>query len=140
MKFFLSFVILTSVLSADTCYKLGLGNAALTPEKLCAPNTTVTAGIKCDSPASQLPTQSSIKCDLPTTKPTPAPIVAKCTPLPVECPKPTTPVIPTGGKCDPTPPKTPSTPSAPEPASYALLGAGLVTAGVARRLRKKTQA
>ena len=120
MKLILSFAILTSLLSAETCYKLGLGNAALTPEKLCAPPTVVTTPIKCDPVIAKLPTQSTIKCDLPTPVPAPLPIVTKCTPLPIECPKPTPPAIPTGGgQCNPpsTPPPTNNAPSAPEPAS-----------------------
>jgi len=144
MKFILSFIVITTALSADTSYKLNLGNAALTPEALCSQNNTFTqqAPVKCDSPTLQLNTQNTIKCTLPTPVPAPAPIVSKCTPAPIDTHTPPTPVIENGGggKCNPTPdPHTPTT-ATPEPASYALLGAGLMTAGIARRFRRKTQA
>ncbi len=142
MKFILSFIVISTVLSAETSYKLNLGNAALTPEALCSPNNALTppTPIKCDSPTLQIPTQNTIKCNLPTPTPAPAPIVSKCTPAPIECPKAPTPIIENGGgKCNPAPnPHGPST-ATPEPASYALLGAGLMTAGIARRFRKKAQ-
>jgi len=142
MKFILSFIVITTALSAETSYKLTLGNAALTPEALCSQNNTFTqqAPVKCDSPTLQIPTQNTIKCTLPTPVPAPTPIVSKCTPAPIDCPTPPVPVIENGGsKCNPTPDPKTST-AAPEPASYALLGAGLMTAGIARRFRKKTQA
>ena len=143
MKFILSFIVIATALSAETSYKLNLGHAALTPEELCSQNNTFTqqSPVKCDSPTLQISTKPTIKCTLPTPVPTPAPIVSKCTPAPIDCPTPPTPVIEngSGGKCNPTP--DPHSPTAtPEPASYALLGAGLMTAGIARRFRKKTQA
>jgi hypothetical protein len=142
MKFILSFLIVTTALSADTCLKLSLGNAALTPAALCAPVNIFTpvTPIKCDSPTVQIPTEAVIKCNVPTIVPTPTPIVSKCTPVPVLCPTPATPVIDcpkvsTNPKdCDPTP-KIPTS-AVPEPSSYALLGAGLMTAGLARKFRK----
>jgi hypothetical protein len=141
MKFTLSFLIVTTLLSANTSYKLGLGNAALTPEALCSQNNTLSqpTPIKCEPVTQPINTKSTIKCDLPTSKPTADPIVSKCAPITVECPKPTTPIIEKGGKCDPGPtPQDPRTAAAtPEPASYALLGVGLVGAGLARRFRKK---
>jgi hypothetical protein len=142
MKFILSFIIITTALSADTCFKLSLGNAALTPATLCSPINSMTplTPIKCEPVTPVIDTQNTIKCNLPTPVPAPAPIVTKCTPAPIECPTPVAPVIEPGGggKCNPTP--TPSTPSStPEPASYALLGGGLVTAGLARRFRKKAE-
>ena len=146
MKFILSFLIVSTILSADTCYKLGVGNAALTPEKLCAPVNSLTppTPIKCEPVTQPIQVTSTIKCDLPTPAPAPAPVVSKCTPLPVECPKPATPVIESGnGKCGnpntPVTPQVPNTSAVPEPASYALLGAGLITAGIARRYAKKAE-
>jgi len=145
MKFVLSFLVVTTVLSAGTCFKLNLGNAALTPENLCSQDNALSHStpLKCEPVTQQLTTQSTIKCDLPNSKPAPEPIVSKCTPVPVECPKHDTPIIDKSRKCgDPDPgnpdPRTSSV-ATPEPASYALLGAGLVTAGLARRLRKKVR-
>jgi hypothetical protein len=143
MKFILSFLIITTALSADTCFKLSLGNAALTQEKLCAPVNIFTpvTPIKCPLPSLQLPTEAVIKCDLPTSIPIPETIVTKCVPIAIICPPVAAPVIEcpkspiTPPKCDPTP----IVPNCvtPEPSSYALLGAGLMTAGVARKLRSK---
>ncbi len=139
MKFILSFLIATTILSADTCFKLSLGNAALTPNILCNPVSIVTppAPVQCAPPTLTLPTTSVIKCDLPTITPTPAPIVSKCTPVPIVCPTPVTPVI-EGTKVPTSPTQCKPTPSSatPEPSSYALLGAGLMTAGLARKFRK----
>ncbi len=136
MKFILSFIALSSILSASTCYKLSLGNAALTPAILCNQNNTFTTNtIKCTSPSLQLPTETTIKCNLPTVTPTPITVNSKCTPAPIECPKPVTPVIEPGNPGCKTPTPTGPNCATPEPASYALVGAGLVTAGIARRLR-----
>jgi hypothetical protein len=143
MKFILSFLIITSALSADTCFKLSLGNAALTPSILCNPVNIFTpvTPLKCPLPSLQLPTEAVIKCDLPTSIATPAPIVTKCAPIAIICPPVVAPVIEcpkspiTAPKCDPTP--TVPNCATPEPSSYALLGAGLMTAGVARKLRNK---
>ncbi len=110
MKFILSFLTATTLLSAGSSSNLNLGNAALTPTVLCTPSNNLTP---------------------------PAPVVFQCAPLPVTPPKSPVPVIPVpntpGSKCpDPTP-----TSATPEPSSYALLGAGLMTAGLARKFRKK---
>jgi hypothetical protein len=140
MKFILSFLIVTTALSASTCFKLSVGNAALTPEILCSQNNTFTpvAPIDCKPVTLQIPTQNTIKCDLPTSTPTPTLDLSKCTPAPIICPPVVSPIPPPASNCNPEPnPKTTS--AVPEPASYALLGAGLMTAGVARRLRKKAQ-
>ena len=141
MKFILSFLIATTFLSASTCVKLSLGNAALTPAILCSPVNTLTpvTPILCPLPVLQIPTVPTIECNLPTIKPTPAPVLTQCTPAPIICPTPVTVDLPTGSKCNPTPtPSTPSKPCAtPEPASYALLGAGLMTASIARKFSKK---
>jgi len=143
MKFILSFLIATTILSADTCLKLSLGNAALTPTVLCSPVNILppVTPILCPLPILQIPTVPTIQCNLPTITPTPAPVLTQCTPAPIICPTPT-PVegLPTGNQCNPTPTPTPSpsNPCAtPEPASYALLGAGLMTAGIARKFYKK---
>ena len=142
MKFILSFLIVTTVLSADTCFKLSVGKAALTPQALCSQSNTLTTQtpIDCKPVTQQIPTQNTIKCDIPTPTPAPPPNVSKCTPAPIICPPPAMPPIPpTSIICNPLP--TPTTPNSatPEPASYALLGAGLMTAGIARRFRKKAQ-
>jgi hypothetical protein len=135
MKFILSFIVASAILSAGPSSKLSLGNAALTQETLCAPTNIFTPStpIKC-SPAAPVATTPTIKCDLPVVAQASAPNCDKVTTAPVICPTPKTPVI----ECpkDPTPvtPKVPTS-ATPEPASYALLGFGLVTAGVARRFR-----
>ena len=143
MKFILSFLIATTILSADNCVKLSIGNAALTDKDLCAPVTIFTppTPIKCVTPL-PIPTVSTIKCDLPTTPQCPPPVVTKVTPVPVICPTPTPapidcPKVPTNPVEGPQPgtPTGPST-ATPEPGSMALVGAGLVTAGVARKFRK----
>lgn len=144
MKFILSFLIVSTILSADTCYKLGVANAALTPNTLCAPVNSLTpvTPIKCEPVIQPIQIKSTIKCDLPTPAPTPTPIVSKCTPLPVECPKKPSPIVDNGKCTDPNTPVTPQVPktsAVPEPASYALLGAGLITAGIARRYGKKSE-
>jgi hypothetical protein len=140
MKFILSFLIVSTILSADTCVKLSVGNAALSDKVLCSPVNIFTPAtpIKC-LPVLQIPTVPTIKCDLPVVAMCPTPVSVKCTPAPIVCPHPVTPVIPcppTSPKC-PTTPVDPSTPSSatPEPASSALLGAGLLAMGVARRYR-----
>jgi hypothetical protein len=90
-------------------------------------------------PALPISTVPTIQCSLPTIAPPPSISVSKCTSAPVICPPPTTPVIacpksPVPPSCNPCP-----TPSAtPEPASYALVGVGLMTAGIARKFRKKS--
>lgn len=141
MKFILSFLIVTTVLSADTCFKLSVGKAALTPEILCSPTNTLTpiTPIECKPVTQQIPTQNTIKCDLPTPAPTSTPDVSKCTPAPIVCPPVVAPIPPTTtANCNPG--STPKTTSAvPEPASYALFGAGLMAVGFVRRLRKKAQ-
>jgi hypothetical protein len=138
MKFILSFLITGAILSASSSSKLSLGNGVLSDNVLCSPVVVANpTPIKCDSPTLQIPTVSTIKCDLPVLPKADLPVLAKCTPAPVICPTPVTPVI----ECpkDPSTPKCPTTPGSatPEPASYALLGAGLVTAGVAHRFRAK---
>jgi hypothetical protein len=141
MKFILSFLIATAILSADTCVKLSLGNAALSNQVLCAPVNIFTppTPIKC-VPVLSIPTIPTILCNLPTAPQCPPVVIAKC-PAPIICPPPVTPPIPcppVSPKC-PTPPAPPTGPNCatPEPASFALLGIGLFTAGVARRFRKK---
>jgi len=165
MKLILSFIMTTALLSATNCVNLNVGNAALTTSILCKPVTItpVVQQLSLTLPTLQIPTSSAIKCSLPTVAPTPAPVinctptpvVVECTPTPVsvqcapkqvvtQCAPPVTPI------CTPTPviecpaptPKcptpTPSLPNcaAPEPGSFALLGAGLLTAGLARKFRK----
>jgi len=142
MKFIFSFLIVSSILSADTSFNLNLANLALTPSVLCAPAPTTPVSTvqpvltQCPLPTVTAPTQPTINCDQVPTVTT----VVKCTPAPVICqPKPviecpTTPVIPVN--CHP---GTPSS-ATPEPASYALVGAGLMTAGIARKFRSKKNA
>jgi hypothetical protein len=137
MKFILSFLISGAILSASSSSKLSLGNGVLSDNVLCSPVVVANpTPIKCDSPTLQIPTVSTIKCDLPVLPKCEPPVVSKCTPAPVICPTPKTPVIECpkdpAPKCDPGPKS-----ATPEPSSYALLGAGLVTAGVARRFRSK---
>jgi hypothetical protein len=140
MKFILSFLITGAILSASPSYKLSLGHAALNSSTLCDPSKVgPSASIKYDAPKFDFPTTHTIKCDLPTLPKCEPVEVAKCTPAPVICSKPTTPVIdcPKVPGC-PKPPVIPCSPSsAPEPASYALIGVGLATAGVARKFRAK---
>jgi hypothetical protein len=142
MKFILSFLIVSTILSADTCVKLSVGNAALTSTTLCNPVNIFTppTPIKC-LPVLQIPTIPTILCNLPVLAECAPPVVVKCTPAPVICPPPVTPPIPcppVSPKC-PTPPAPPVGPNCatPEPASCALLGVGLLTAGIARRFRAK---
>jgi hypothetical protein len=67
MKFILSFLIATAILSADTCVKLSLGDAALSSKVLCAPVNIFTppTPIKC-VPVLSIPTIPTILCNLPT--------------------------------------------------------------------------
>jgi hypothetical protein len=138
MKIIVSFLMTSAFLSASTSFNLNVGHAALTPSTLCNPVNVFTppTPIKCDLPKLQIPTVPTIKCDLPTIAKCDPPVVTKCTPAPVICPQPKVPVIdcPKGPNPTPTSENGPSN-ATPEPASYALVGAGLVTAGVARKLR-----
>jgi hypothetical protein len=141
MKFILSFLIGCAILSANTSVKLSVGNAALNSNILCNPVNIFTAPtpIQCP-PVLQIPTVPTIQCNLPVLAQCAPPVVIKCTPAPVICPPPVTPVIecPTGPKC-PTTPIIPSTPNCatPEPASSALLGVGLLAAGLVSRFRAR---
>jgi len=114
MKFILSFLLTTAILSAGTSFKLSVGNAALNDNSLLSPVSALNppASIQC-TPTLPIPTTTTIQISLPTVAQCNPPVVAKCTPAPPSC----NPTL--------------------EPASYALLGAGLVTAGVARKFRTK---
>jgi hypothetical protein len=141
MKFILSFLIASAILSANTSVKLSVGNAALSDSILCNPVNIFTppTPIK-DVPVLQIPTIPTIQCNLPVVAQCAPPVIPKC-PAPIICPPPVTPPIPcppVSPKC-PAPPTPPSGPNCatPEPTSCALLGVGLLTAGVARRFRAK---
>jgi len=140
MKFILSFLIATALLSANTSLKLSLGNAALNDNTLCNPVNIFTppTPIQCP-PVLKIPTVPTIQCNLPVPVRCPPPVVAKCTPAPVICPPPVTPPIECPAPKCPTTPVPPSTPNCatPEPASTALFGVGLLAVGIVRRFRAK---
>jgi hypothetical protein len=139
MKFILSFLIASTLLSASTSTKLSVGGAALTDKILCNPVNIFTPPTPLPlEPELKIPTTSTIRCDLPVTANCKPPVIPKCPPI--VCKPPVTPPIPcppVSPKC-PTPPTPPTGPNCatPEPRTYALLGVGLLAVGLVRRFKR----